>query len=214
MSPTPRSAPVSGLVFNTGSVVPPEPTGHLHLDLKRNIEAYCAQIGLPTIALRPRLYFEVLAAPWVSDALLATGTLAYPLPAHHRASWGTVEDVAALAVAALERPELAGSAFEVGGPRPLSGTDLAAAFSRAWRRPIRYHALTVAEFEAGLQQGLGEHVGTVIAESFHYFDRIGPDGLAVDDAAATADGLGVKLTALEAWIHSQDWATTRIETSA
>lgn len=155
-----------------------------------------------------------MAAPWVSGGLLATGMLAYPLPAHHRASWCTVEDVAALAIAALERPDLAGSAFEVGGPRPLSGTDLADAFSRAWGRPIRYHAIPVAEFEAGLQQGLGDHVGTVIAESFHYFERIGPDGLAVDDAAATAETLGVTLTSLEQWIRSQEWTPPQTEAAS
>jgi len=71
----------------------------------------------------------------------------------------------------------------------------------------------VTDFEAGLQQGLGDQVGTVIAESFHYFDRIGPDGLAIPDAARTAAALGVTLTPLEDWIGSQDWATTHATTS-
>jgi hypothetical protein len=71
----------------------------------------------------------------------------------------------------------------------------------------------VTEFEAGLQQGLGDHVGTVIAESFHYFERIGPDGLAIADATGTAEALGVTLTPLEDWIRSQDWSTTRTTTA-
>lgn len=51
-----RRADVEVLVFNSGSVVPTHDTGHLHLDLKRDIEAYCAEVGLPVIVLRPRLY--------------------------------------------------------------------------------------------------------------------------------------------------------------
>jgi hypothetical protein len=60
--------------------------------------------------------------------------------------------------------------------------------------------------ELGARPGFpGDHVGTVIAESFHYFERIGPDGLAVDDAAAMVETLGVTLTSLEQWIRSQEW---------
>lgn len=200
-----RGAGVGLVVFNTGSIVPPQATGYLHLDLKREIEAMALALGQPMVSLRPRLYYEVLGEPWVAAGIRANATLAYPLPAEHRASWSTVEDVAAFAVAFLDRPDLAGSTIEVGGPEAFSGADLAAVFSRVLARPIRYHPIPVPAFEQNLQQNFGPAVGTVIAESFQHFESLGPEGLVIPDAAKTAAGLGVTLTTLEDWIRARRW---------
>ncbi|WP_396655614.1 SDR family oxidoreductase [Microbacterium sp.] len=201
-----QAAGVGLVIFNTGSIVPSEPSPYLHLDLKRQIVDMAEEIGQPMISLRPRLYYEVLGEPWVKSGLVEQSTLAYPLPADHKTSWCTVEDVGAVAAACLERPDLAGAAIEVGGPDALSGTDLADAFGRATGRQINYYPLAVADFEKGLQQNFGDAVGTVIAESFYHFEDIGPDGMVIPDAAATAADLGVTLTSIDDWIAQRSWA--------
>lgn len=200
-----KAAGVRLVIFNTGSIVPGEPTEYLHLDLKRQIIDMAEEIGQPMISLRPRLYFEVLGEPWVKGGLVEQSTLAYPLPADHRTSWCTVDDVGAVAAACLERPDLAGAAIEVGGPDALNGTDLADVFGRAMGKQINYYPLAVADFEKGLQQNFGDAVGTVIAESFYHFESIGPDGMAIPDAKATAADLGVTLTSLDDWIAQRSW---------
>ena len=200
-----RGAGVGLVVFNTGSIVPLQTTGYLHLDLKREIEAMARALGQPMVSLRPRLYYEVLGEPWVAAGIRTNGTLAYPLPADYRASWSSVDDVAATAVACLDRPDLAGTALEVGGPEALSGGDLAAVFSKVLGRPIHYYPIPVAAFEQNLKQNFGPAVGTVIAESFHHFESLGPEGLVIPDAAKTAAGLGLRLTTLEDWIRSRTW---------
>lgn len=200
-----KAADVELVIFNTGSIVPTGVTPYLHLDLKRQIVEMAAEIGQPMISLHPRLYFEVLGEPWVKGALVEQSTLAYPMPAGDRTSWCTVDDVGAFAAACLERPDLAGSAIQVGGPEALDGADLAAAFSKALGREIAYYPLAVSDFEQGLQQNFGDAVGTVIAESFFYFESVGPDGMAIPDAAVTAEHLGVTLTSLDDWIAARSW---------
>lgn len=200
-----KAAGVELVIFNTGSIVPDGPTPYLHLDLKRQIIEMAQEIGQPMVSLHPRLYFEVLGEPWVKTAIVEQSTLAYPMPAGDRTNWCTVEDVGAFAAACLERPDLAGAAIQVGGPEALDGADLAAAFTKALGREIAYYPLAVSDFEKGLQQNFGDAVGTVIAESFSYFESVGPDGMAIPDAAATAAGLGVRLTSLDDWIASRSW---------
>jgi uncharacterized protein YbjT (DUF2867 family) len=200
-----KSAGVELVIFNTGSIVPAGPTPYLHLDLKRQIIEMADELGQPMISLEPRLYFEVLGEPWVKTSMVEQSTLAYPMPADYRTSWCTVEDVGAFAAACLERPDLAGAAIQVGGPEALNGADLAAAFTAALGREIAYHPLPVGDFEKGLQQNFGDAVGTVIAESFYYFESVGPDGMTIADAVATAEDLGVEPTPLDAWIAARSW---------
>lgn len=200
-----KAADVELVIFNTGSIVPPWPTEYLHLDLKRQIIDIADEIGQPMISLRPRLYYEVLGEPWVAGAILEQSTLAYPLPADFRVSWCTVEDVGAVAATCLDRPDLAGTGIEVGGPAALTGSDLADSFTRALGREIGYYPLQVSDFEKGLQQNFGPEVGTVIAESFYYFETLGPEGMVIPETVATADGLGVTLTSLDDWIGSRSW---------
>lgn len=198
-----KAAGVELVIFNTGSIVPAEPTQYLHLDLKRQIIEMADEIGQPMITLRPRLYYEVLGEPWVVGGIMEQSTLAYPLPADFRVSWCTVEDVGAFAAACLDRPDLAGAGIEVGGPAALTGPELADSFERALGRDIGYYPLVVSDFERGLQQNFGPEVGTVIAESFYHFETLGPEGMAIPNAVATAEEFGVTLTSLDAWIGAR-----------
>lgn len=200
-----RGAGVELVIFNTGSIVAPSPTQCLHLDLKREIIELADELGQPLISLQPRLYYEVLGEPWVSGGILEQSTLAYPMPADYHVSWCTVDDVGAFAAACLDRVDLAGSAIQVGGPQTHTGPELAATFSRALGREIGYYPLAVSDFEKGLQQNFGEAVGTVIAESFYYFESVGANGMAIPEAQKNADDLGVTLTSLDDWIAGRSW---------
>ena len=199
-----RGAGAELLVLNISGITLAEDSGCLHLDVKRGIEAYCRESGLPTIILRPSVYMEVLQEADVRSGIV-DGTLAYPLPTGHRVSWLAVEDIAAIAVAAIERPELAGSAFEIGGPEPLNGDQLAAKFSVALERPISYQAIRGRDFSELLRSTLGDQVGGVIGDHFVYLESGSPDYLAIEDAEATAAEFGVELTRVEDWAASRDW---------
>jgi uncharacterized protein YbjT (DUF2867 family) len=207
-------AGVQLLVYNTSGPVPSEATGILHYDLKRDIESYCREVGLPTIVLRPiGIYMEVLHETGVHASMANRGTLAYPTPAAHRVSWITVEDLAAMAVAALERPDLAGSAFEVGGPDPLTGDELAEKLSAALGYPITYCPVPSKEFAEGLRSVVGDQVAGIVGDSFHLVEESPPDYLAVENAEAIAGEFGVKLTPIDDWAATRDWMSRAADSS-
>ena len=205
-----REAGVDLLVVNSSGIPPAEPSGYLHLDIKREVDAHIRKTGIPTISLQPSVYMEVLEGTDVRMGIADHGLVCYPLPESHRISWMSVEDIAALSVAAFERPDLAGSSFKVGGPEALTGDQLAEKFSSVLGRPIAYRAVSNPEYADLLRSSAGEIVSHVIADHLIHIEEAGVDYLAADDAVAVADELGVQLTRLEDWVAARDWTVTSV----
>lgn len=86
------------LVFNAGGHPPSAPT------------------GIPTIILRPGVYMENFLGPSCLPSIQHRDAVAYPHRSAMRVSWIASDDLGAFAVAALERPELAGQRLTLSGP--------------------------------------------------------------------------------------------------
>lgn len=198
-----KEANVSLLVLNTSVLVPSAKTGVKALDFKHDIENYLKQSGLPFIILRPTFYMENLAAPWSVPSILEKSTVAYPMPDNFRASWIGVEDMASYAVAALKRPELAGSVFDIGGPEILTGKDIAEQFSQALHRDISYYPIPLDTFEEQINAGMGEPIGTEIAALYGWFVSQPQSAVALNPSAVL-EKLPVHLTPMKTWINNQD----------
>ena len=69
-------------------------------------------------------------------------------------------------VAGLQRPELAGRSFDIGGPEALTGEEIAGVLAKVLGRSMHYHALSLADFAAGLNAGLGGRIGDEIAACY------------------------------------------------
>ncbi len=197
-------AKIKCFVFNASGPVPEEKTGVAALDIKRLVAEKLSKSGLPVITIQPTLYMGNLAAPWTAPAIVAQGTLAYPLPETQKVSWISWDSMAEFVAAAVERPELAGNSYRAGGPEAISGSDMADVYSRYLSKPVSYYPVNLKDFENGLNQALGKPVGTEIARLYSWFSGDGAATLDVDNTEIS-QVLGVSPINFNEWVGTVDW---------
>jgi len=190
------------VVYNVSTTLPRQRTDLPALEVRRELEDYLRDQRIEGVVLRPVVYMENFAGPWTAPGIVGQGVLAYPVPERVKASWITADDVAAITVAAIEHPELSGMSFDLGGPEALDGTDLAARFSAALGRTVRYQAIPLDSFEQGLNAALGAPAGTEIARQYRWREAHPEDSMVVD-MRPVLEALPVRLTTLDAWIRGR-----------
>ncbi|MFI6390222.1 SDR family oxidoreductase [Nonomuraea sp. NPDC050540] len=185
------AAGVRRLVFNTGNRLPAAGTGAPAFETRRRAGDDLRAAGLPVVELRPPIYLDNLAAPWVAGPLAAEGVLAYPLPADLPVAWLSHADLAAATHAALTLDGLEGEILNVGAAEAVTGADLAAAIG------ARFHAQDPAAFEVALSALTGPVTAAAVADTYRWAaaDRA---LLAADPAAL--DLLGVRPAAPIDWL--------------
>ena len=190
------------VVFNAGGHPPAAPTGIPMLDFRLQLEDLIAGSGLPTIILRPGVYMENFMGPWCLPSVKQHNAVAYPHRAAMRVSWIASEDLGALAVAALERPQLAGQRFTLGGPEALDGPAIAAAFTAGLGREISYDGITPEAFAQTMAQIMGPEAGEGIRIAYGYANAQPNDAMSVD-MTGVLEQLPDKLTRLEDWVRAR-----------
>jgi uncharacterized protein YbjT (DUF2867 family) len=196
-----KSADVKFLVFNASGKAPDKPTGIPMLDFRIQLEDFIADCGIPNVILQPGAYMENFLGPWCLPAVQNQNMVVYPHRKEMRVSWIASEDLGSLAVAALERPELAGQRFTLGGPKALDGAAIARAFSAGLGRKINYQAITPEAFAATMAQIMGPEAGEGIRVAYGYSNAQPDDAMSVD-MSSVLERLPVKLTTLEDWVRS------------
>jgi uncharacterized protein YbjT (DUF2867 family) len=194
-----RDAKVEHLVFNTSGHPPAQATGIPMLDGRIALEQLVQNSGVPTVLLRPGVYMENFLGPWCLPSIQNTNTVTYPHRDAMQVSWIASEDLGSLVVAALERPELAGQAFTIGGPQALTGQAVAEAFSAGLGRDIKYNAISPEAFGATMAQIMGPEAGEGIRQGYAYSNAQPDDAMAVD-MKPVLDVLPVTLTSLTTWV--------------
>ncbi|MFV8131485.1 NAD(P)H-binding protein [Streptomyces syringium] len=106
--------------------------------------------GLEWTILRPGWFAQNFSEGLFLDALLA-GELRLPV-ADGAAAFVDLEDVAAVAVAALTEDGHTGQVYEMSGPRAVNLETVVAEIAGVTGRPIRYVPVTVGRFTAELRQ--------------------------------------------------------------
>ena len=197
-----RAAGVQLLAFNTSAHVFPDADVHIYRARQEVID-HLQSSGVPNVVLRPTFYLEILLGPWIRPGIVEHGVVAFPLPADLPMSWVAAGEMAAYAVAALDRPRLAGSTFDIGGPQPLTGTDIARCFSEVLGRTISYVPIDPDDYERALVPLFGATVAFEVAAQVRYIISRG-DGTV--DMTTTAAEFGVPPVPLETWIRRHDWA--------
>jgi uncharacterized protein YbjT (DUF2867 family) len=74
--------------------------------------------------LRPTTFAESLTAPWLRSSIERDGVLLSPIAQHAEISYVPTDHLAAVAVAALEQPELQGPPVVVSADRPVTYAEL------------------------------------------------------------------------------------------
>jgi uncharacterized protein YbjT (DUF2867 family) len=190
-------------VHTSSGPVPTADTGVASFDTKAAADRILRASGAPVVFLVPTGYLANLSAPFSAPSIVAAGELRYPLPAGHRQPWISVEDQAALAIAALARPDLAGRTFRIGAR--LSGPELAEGIAAGRGGSVRYVPLDPEAFGQSLVPMMGEAVGRALADDYGLLGRAAP-ALGLDaDTDEVHRVLGVERTPVADWARTQDW---------
>ena len=195
-----QAAGVKLLVWNVSGYIPSAPTGNPSYDVRLELQQYLQTSGLPHITLIPTVYAENLFGPWTATGLAAHNELAYPVPATQPINWLASDDLGALTVAALERPELAGRTFVIGGPESLTGPELAAAVAAGLGRDVTYRPMPPAEFRDILSKLVGPEIAAAVARGYELL-WAGQDhhSLFQADMVPVLQALPVRLTTVREW---------------
>ncbi len=196
------AAEVPMTVFTLGGPAPSGHTGVPASDTKALAKGILQRAETPMVGFEPGGYLHnlLLSAP----SIVHDGELRYPLSADHRWMFISTEDQAALAVAALQRPDLAGKWFRIG--EPYAGADLATAIGQALGRPVRYVALAPRALGRTLAPIIGEQAAAGVAHDYEFLNQRSPLMNLDADTTAARRELDVVATPLVQWARTQPWA--------
>lgn len=140
--------------------------------------------GIPTSVLQPVVYLENLLPPIFMPRLHTEGVLDYPpLPRDLKVQWTSHDDQARIVAAALDRPDLAGKAYEIGTPDALTGDDLAALLGDHFGRPVHFDPMTPDAFGLRVGNAIGNPgAAFALADSYGAIAQMHGDAMAVDTA--------------------------------
>lgn len=190
---------VKHVIFNTSVPLGDRETGVRAIDIKRSIADQFRQSSLRTTVIEPTLYLGNLLAPWSVEAIRATQTIVYPLPANLKVSWTIWEDIA-VAVDQILTGKLTADVVKLGVRPALSGAELAAEFTDVRSLDHTYVALGLADFEAGLTAAMGPEVAAELGRLYAWLANEG----SADLAASTSPSL--PLVPVTSWIAQQNWS--------
>ena len=202
-----EAAGVPYIVWNTGGKAPNEKIGNPLLDHQKETAELLANSGTPPggikyVILQPTVYLENLFGPYTAPFVANENKLAYPHPADMEVHWITSQDVGTLVVAALERPELSGSRFEIASTERLDGPGLAKQFSLALGRDITYYAMPPAEFGAILNEAFGPGAGDAVAKDYQLlYDEPEQKKKYLLDMQSVLEKLPMKMTSVKEWVQ-------------
>jgi uncharacterized protein YbjT (DUF2867 family) len=196
------AAQVPMTVFTLSGPAASSHTGIPAADTKTLARQIIQQAETPLVGLVPGGYLGNLllsAASVVNDS-----ELRYPLPADFRWPWISTEDQATLAIAALRRPDLAGTWFHVGEQYTLP--ELAAGLGEGLDRPVSYVPIDPDDFARALVPMLGEQAASAVGDDYRAISTR-PAALDLDaDTTAVRQALGVPATPVAEWARQQPWA--------
>ncbi|KAF2451019.1 NAD(P)-binding protein [Karstenula rhodostoma CBS 690.94] len=199
-----KEARVKLIVFNTSMPVPKEPQNIIAQDDRREMKRLLRETGMPVISIEPVVYIDNLLEGWALPPIRDRNTVVYCHKPELQVSWICHHDVAQLMVAAMQRPELAGRDFAVGGPETVRLEQLTGKLSRAWGRKLEFECQTVKDFcekIGATMQGRGLETEKIISQMFKaytYYNEAEDEPFNVDMGPVLKE-LPVQLTPIEEW---------------
>ena len=193
-----RDAGVAHIVMTSSSVIPPARTGVEAPDARVELLETVREVLPRTVVLRPTLLLDNFSGPL--RPALDGGVVPQGIPADVPVAYISAEDQAAYAVAALDRPELAGELLPMAGGEAVTGPQLAKVLGEAMGTQLAYVPLSQSEVRDALAFA-GPVVAAAVAEMYAWEGTEGADQLA-PDLTRTRHALGVMPTPLADWARS------------
>lgn len=192
-----EAAAASGIehIVYTGASTTDRNTGVPHLESKWQVETRVRALDKPWTVFRPAAFMDNWE--WDRKAILETGVLRYPIrpDTHYRQI--AVADIAAMVVAAFERPDI-----WAGQIMPLAGDvstmdDITATLSRVTGRKLRFE-------QVSWDQCVAEQ-GEELMLMYRYFDTFGMDGAPAYLRRWHPDAMD-----LEAYLRNNSWSAETV----
>lgn len=204
-------AGLSLMVFNTSMVVQDAPLGFAAHDTRLALKQRLCASGVPLVVVKPVIYADNLQRAWARPDIVERGVFTYPHAESLGVQWICLDDVARLMIAALDRPQVVGSEFTVGGPEVLRGPETAERLSRALGKPIRFEALPIAQFAKRMSAVFGASGSLDPRRLENELERIyrwyndSPAHPFQTDMTNVLKQLPIDMTSIEAWARGQRW---------
>ena len=155
------------------------------------------------------IHLDNLLKGWAWPAIAKHNKLVYAHKETLDVSWICHDDLAALMIAALERPQLAGRSFAVGGPETVRLPVLTRILSRAWNRPLTFESQSIDDFCRRMRE-VFEGQSSLEADRFigelhrvYSWYNHSPERPFHVDMAPVLQELPVRLTPIEEWARRQ-----------
>ncbi len=171
-------------------------------DSLHEMEAMALAGPVPATVLRPTVYMDNLRQPWAVDGVRQHGVFAYPMAEDTGVAWISHRTLGEAIVEAASRAEAAGQGFDIGGPAPVTGPEIAALLGRTLGTPVRFETLDPAILAEGLNAAHGAPAGDDIAALYRHLATV-PDAMA---ASPGNDALGIEAESFAEWFARQDFA--------
>ncbi|MDN0198186.1 NmrA family NAD(P)-binding protein [Streptomyces sp. S.PNR 29] len=146
------------------------------------LAAGLADSGVSHAVIAPELYLENLLMPYVIDSVRERGVLPYPIRADFPVSWASHLDIADVAVALFERPDVTG-VVGVGQYPAITGPDLAEAFAARLGRDVAFGPISPDEFRTSVAPLIGEGPAAGIAEAYRAMSAMPGRSIAPENSA-------------------------------
>ena len=197
------------LVFNTSLPVPQERRGFAAQDARHEMRRQIFATGVPAVSIEPVVFLDNLLKGWAWPSIARDDCIVYAHRQTLEVSWICHDDLAALMLAALERPHLAGRSFAVGGAETVRLPVLAEKLGRAWNRPLRWQSQSIDDFCQRMRQVFEGRSSLEADRLIGELHRIytwyneSPEHPFHVAMAAVLHELPVQLTPIEAWAARQ-----------
>lgn len=181
-----RAARPARVVFSTsGFAIDAPGSGHPGRPVDSAVSALTeglADSGVPYAVIAPELFLENLLMPHVLGPVREHGVLGYPLPAEFPVSWASHLDIADVALALFECPDVSG-VVAVGQYPAITGPDLAESFGARLGRNVDYEAVTPDEFRTSLAAFIGDGPAADVAAAYEAMTALPDRSIAPEHSA-------------------------------
>ena len=208
------AAKVAGLkkiVFNTSCYVADhdlEITAH---DGRRDIKQAIIDSGINYVFIEPVVFMNNMVAPWCKPSIVNHNLFAYPASETLKISFISLTDVGRLMTAALKTNKVDGTRVRVGGPKPMTGFEVADILSKVSGKQITFNSLSPNEFAENISElvtGSREipegSVYNGMARFYSFYNEQERSPLEINPSSFL-DKLPVELTSFEDWASGYEW---------
>ncbi|NJL12638.1 MAG: NmrA family NAD(P)-binding protein [Microscillaceae bacterium] len=167
-----------------------------------NLAQTLLKLKLPTVVLMPTLYLENLQVPIIVPKL-SEGILDYPASkSNKKIMWTSHQDQAKIAVAAFEKPELAGKSYEIATPSAKTGIELANLLTNYVGKPVEFIETTANDFANRVKEAFPDaELSEILAGTYQAIEELENDEMVIDTDQIEKI-FEVKLTNIEDHISS------------